>query len=122
MIISLLATAVGLLLVDRFLRPAQRDAAAVSDESAAAAQAPVEVTGSSVAVLPFVAMSSGEDDEYFADGPTEDILNSLAQLLELLVTAGTSAFKFKGQDIVRRQEVSIKSINGLRKPLMIEGE
>ena len=53
----------------------------------------------SVAVLPFVAMSDGPDDEYFADGLTEEILNSLAQLPELLVTARTSAFHFKGQDI-----------------------
>jgi adenylate cyclase len=60
--------------------------------------APFEVD-KSVAVLPFVAMSSGPDDEYFADGLTEEILNSLAQLPELLVTARTSAFSFKGQDI-----------------------
>ncbi len=53
----------------------------------------------SVAVLPFVAMSDGPDDEYFADGLTEEILNALAQLPELLVTARTSAFHFKGQDI-----------------------
>jgi hypothetical protein len=39
------------------------------------------VTVKSVAVLPFVAMSSGPDDEYFADGLTEEILNSLAQLI-----------------------------------------
>ena len=44
-------------------------------------------------------MSSGPDDEYFADGLTEEILNSLAQLPELLVTARTSAFSFKGRDI-----------------------
>jgi len=53
----------------------------------------------SLAVLPFVAMSSGTDDEYFADGLTEEILNSLAQLPELLITARTSSFHFKGQDI-----------------------
>ena len=53
----------------------------------------------SVAVLPFVAMSSGADDEYFADGLTEEILNSLASLPELLVTARTSAFHFKGTDL-----------------------
>jgi TolB-like protein len=56
-------------------------------------------TEKSVAVLPFVAMSSGADDEYFADGLTEEILNSLAQLPELLVTARTSSFHFKGQEI-----------------------
>jgi TolB-like protein len=53
----------------------------------------------SVAVLPFTAMSSGEDDEYFADGLTEEILNSLAGLPELLVTARTSSFHFKGRDL-----------------------
>ena len=63
-----------------------------------AAAAP-DVSEKSVAVLPFVAMSNGDDDEYFADGLTEEILNSLAQLPELLVTARTSAFSFKGQDI-----------------------
>lgn len=57
------------------------------------------LSNKSVAVLPFVAMSSGPDDEFFADGLTEEILNSLAQLPELLVTARTSAFSFKGQDI-----------------------
>jgi TolB-like protein len=53
----------------------------------------------SVAVLPFASMSSGEDDGYFADGLTEEILNSLAALPELLVTARTSSFHFKGQNI-----------------------
>lgn len=66
--------------------------------------ATIEQTGrvaaeKSVAVLPFVAMSSGEDDGFFADGLTEEILNALAQLPELLVTARTSAFSFKGQDL-----------------------
>jgi hypothetical protein len=51
----------------------------------------------SLAVLPFVALSSGTDDEYFADGLTEEILNSLAQLPELLLTARTSSFHFKAE-------------------------
>ncbi len=53
----------------------------------------------SVAVLPFVPMSSGEDDGYFADGLTEEILNALAHLPELQVSARTSSFFFKGQNI-----------------------
>jgi TolB-like protein len=65
----------------------------------ASTTATASVSDKSVAVLPFVAMSSGPDDEFFADGMTEEILNSLAQLPELLVTARTSAFSFKGQDI-----------------------
>lgn len=52
--------------------------------------------GKSVAVLPFLAMSSGPDDGYFADGLTEEIINRLTTLPELLVTARTSAFHFKG--------------------------
>ncbi len=55
--------------------------------------------GESVAVLPFIAMSNGPDDDYFADGLTEEIINSLAQLPDLLVTARTSAFHFKGQNL-----------------------
>jgi len=53
----------------------------------------------SVAVLPFVSMSSGEDDGYFADGLTEEILNALASLPELLVTARTSSFHFKDRSL-----------------------
>jgi len=53
----------------------------------------------SIAVLPFVPLSSGEDDGYFADGLTEEILNALTQLPELQVTARTSSFFFKGQNI-----------------------
>ena len=42
---------------------------------------------SSIAVLPFVNMSSDQDQEYFADGLTEEILNSLAKTPDLLVAA-----------------------------------
>lgn len=58
-----------------------------------------KIADKSIAVLPFVALSSGEDDSYFADGLTEEILNALAQLPELQVTARTSSFFFKGQNI-----------------------
>ncbi|MGI9222506.1 MAG: hypothetical protein ACR2QS_15880 [Woeseiaceae bacterium] len=91
-IIGVLVVAVGMLLIDKFmLQPSEgtTPVATVADAS----------TDISVAVLPFVAMSSGPDDGYFADGLTEEILNSLAQLPQLLVTARTSAFSFKGQDI-----------------------
>ena len=53
----------------------------------------------SIAVLPFVPLSSGENDGYFADGLTEEILNALTQLPELQVRARTSSFFFKGQNI-----------------------
>jgi TolB-like protein len=50
----------------------------------------------SIAVLPFVNMSSDQEQEWFADGLTEEILNSLARTPDLLVAARTSSFKFKG--------------------------
>jgi len=53
----------------------------------------------SIAVLPFVNMSADEDQEYFSDGITEEILNVLAKLPELRVAARTSAFAFKGRQV-----------------------
>jgi TolB-like protein len=52
----------------------------------------------SVAVLPFVNMSGDKEQEYFSDGLTEELLNSLAAINELQVAARTSAFSFKGQN------------------------
>lgn len=52
----------------------------------------------SLAVLPFVDMSAGKDQEYFSDGMTEELLNALAQVDELRVAARTSSFAFKGKD------------------------
>ena len=49
----------------------------------------------SVAVLPFADLSQDQDQEWFADGLTEEILNSLTRLPQLLVTARTSSFEFK---------------------------
>jgi adenylate cyclase len=51
----------------------------------------------SVAVLPFVNMSGDAQQEYFSDGLTEEILNSLARINELQVSARTSSFFFKGK-------------------------
>jgi TolB-like protein/tetratricopeptide (TPR) repeat protein len=52
----------------------------------------------SIAVLPFVNLSGDKDQEYFSDGLTEELLNSLAEINGLQVAARTSAFSFKGKD------------------------
>ena len=52
----------------------------------------------SIAVLPFANMSADRDNEYFADGITEEIINVLAKLDGLRVASRTSSFAFKGQD------------------------
>jgi len=53
----------------------------------------------SIVVLPLVNMSSDSENEYFADGITEEIINALAQIRELHVVARSSAFVFKGKHI-----------------------
>jgi len=74
------------------------------DESRAVADAvgvagtPVVATANSVAVLPFVDMSQGKDQEYFADGLAEELLNLLARIPELRVIGRTSSFQFKGKN------------------------
>jgi TolB-like protein/tetratricopeptide (TPR) repeat protein len=53
----------------------------------------------SVAVLPFVNMSGDKEQEYFSDGLTEELLNSLSRIGELQVAGRTSSFYFKGKDV-----------------------
>ena len=92
LIIAVLAVGVCFLLVDKFVL---QETLSLADADSTIAT----VTDKSVAVLPFVTISRDPDDEYFADGLTEEILNSLVQLSDLLVTARTSAFSLKGLDI-----------------------
>ncbi|WP_276500898.1 adenylate/guanylate cyclase domain-containing protein [Terrimonas pollutisoli] len=57
----------------------------------------------SIAVLPFVNMSNDPEQEYFCDGISEEIINSLAQLNNLRVIARTSVFSFKGKNLDVRE-------------------
>ena len=52
----------------------------------------------SIAVLPFVNMSADPENEYFSDGISEEILNSLTHVEGIRVTARTSSFSFKGKN------------------------
>ena len=98
-IIGILALAVVVLVVDR-VRHAQQDEIPGSAETAAADSAEA---APSIAVLPFVNMSSDPEQEYFSDGISEEILNSLAKVKELKVAGRTSSFAFKGQNQDLRQ-------------------
>ena len=59
----------------------------------------VSVPDHSIAVLPFVNMSDDKANESFSDGISEELLNLLAKIPELQVTARTSSFSFKGKEI-----------------------
>ena len=66
-----------------------------------------------IAVLPFVNMSSNADNEYFSDGMTEEIINALAKIKELKVTSRTSSFFFKNKNIPIEQigkELNVSTI------------
>jgi TolB-like protein/Tfp pilus assembly protein PilF/predicted Ser/Thr protein kinase len=51
----------------------------------------------SIAVMPFVNMSGDVSQQYFSDGLTEELLNSLSRINELQVAARTSSFSFQGE-------------------------
>jgi len=101
-IIVILVFAVSFLLFDKLTQQQAEPLSETVQQEAQQDTAGVELTasvGKSVAVLPFVAMSNGPDDDYFSDGLTEEIINALAQLPDLLVTARTSAFHFKNENL-----------------------
>src|SRR5438445_7365580 len=93
-IAALLARALAKNPADRF-NPAAQFVEALSRPGRAlpeAAQSP-----RSIAVLPFASMSADPDDEYFADGITEEIINALSQIEGFRVAARTSSFAFKAK-------------------------
>ena len=103
-IIGLLVLALGYFAIDKFVIDPGRDAAKIevavqtAQESAPTSE-PESETDLSIAVLPFVNMSSDAEQEYFSDGLSEELLNLLAKVPELRVAARTSSFSFKGQNI-----------------------
>src|SRR5215469_1146685 len=70
-------------------------------------------TGDSIVVLPFSNMSAEPENEYFADGITEEIINALAQIKDLHVVARSSAFSFKGKNIDPRvvgEQLNVRTV------------
>jgi TolB-like protein/tetratricopeptide (TPR) repeat protein len=62
-------------------------------------RAPFDESVPSIAVLPFVNLSRDEENEYFADGLADELLNVLSKIRGLRVASRTSAFHFKGKDV-----------------------
>jgi TolB-like protein len=96
--VAVVAVALATLLANKFwlAKPftAEKPAgqAAVSTGSAAPA-----ISDKSIAVLPFVDMSEKKDQEYFADGISEEVLDRLAKIPGLRVVGRASSFQFKGK-------------------------
>ena len=92
----------------RAYRVVERAPAASGDGAAAPARATPSarpapkrerVDKPSIAVLPFDNMSGDPEQEFFADGITEDIITELSRFRELFVISRNSSFKFKGKPV-----------------------
>jgi TolB-like protein/Tfp pilus assembly protein PilF len=112
MIMVVMALALGYFAFDKFVLDPQREAEQLAtleeQKTTEVEQARQEgrteaLVGSygdkSIAVLPFVNMSSDVDQEYFSDGISEELLNLLAKIPELRVISRSSAFSYKGKDM-----------------------
>ena len=98
----MLVVALGYLVANRLVL-SKRGAEVGAAPASAAQSAPATAFNPpphSIAVLPFVNMSGDKEQEYFSDGLTEELLNSLARINELQVAARTSAFSFKGKTAI----------------------
>ncbi|TRC92322.1 tetratricopeptide repeat protein [Mesorhizobium sp. WSM4303] len=81
--------------------------AAVTSQTAISPPAAAAPPKLSIAVLPFANMSGDAEQDYFADGISEDIITALSKLSQLFVIARNSSFTFKGQN-VHVQDVGTK--------------
>ena len=86
-----------------FLRPAAESPGvsppAASLGPAAAEEASPPPVAKSIAVLPFVNMSADAENEYFADGISEELLNVLVKVEDIGVASRTSSFAYKGREL-----------------------
>jgi adenylate cyclase len=97
-----LAVALAYFLADRFWL-SSRSASSTASTTAPREPTSAAVPEKSIAVLPFVDLSEKHDQEYFADGMAEEILNLLVKIPDLKVIGHTSSFQFKGKtDDLRR--------------------
>jgi serine/threonine protein kinase/Tfp pilus assembly protein PilF len=96
----------GMIQKDRLSRPGNMKVV-IEELEAVRRDSVTDLTASkrppSIAILPFVDMSPGKDQEYFCDGMAEELINALTQIKDLRVIARTSAFSYKGKDVNVRE-------------------
>jgi TolB-like protein len=95
-IIALLAVGLVYFFWESRLADDVNEPAGSRSTQAASAPAAVSVSDRSVAVLPFINMSSDPEQEYFSDGITEEIINAVVKIPGISVPARTSVFGYKG--------------------------
>jgi TolB-like protein/Tfp pilus assembly protein PilF len=96
---ALVAAGLGYLIAESVWRPQHPQASPALQNTASSTRAAPATAFNppphSIAVLPFVNLSGDKEQEYFSDGLTEELLNSLAQINDLQVAARTSSFSFR---------------------------
>ena len=102
-IIAVLVLALGYFAYDKFVIDSGQGETLATASTHAEESSETDTPEMSIAVLPFVNMSSDPEQEFFSDGISEELLNMLAQFPGLRVAARTSSFQFKGtnQDIAK---------------------
>jgi len=98
-IIGVLAVALGYFTLDKFVLAPATDTQPAEHPG----KSQLAAKEKSIAVLPFVNMSSDPEQEYFSDGISEEILNTLSKVKELEVAGRTSSFAFKNKNQDLRQ-------------------
>jgi TolB-like protein len=97
--IALAVLAAGLFVFQQFRSKSlsQMEGVPPTPDSRGSAGARPSISAKSIAVLPFVNMTANKENEFFADGLSEEILNSLARIDGMQVVGRTSSFQFKGK-------------------------
>ena len=96
LIVVLLVLAIAGLVADRLIPESSLDTDVAAVELA---EAPLSVDDRSIAVLPFADLSPDQDQQYFTDGLSEELLNLLVRVDELRVASRTSSFAFRGSTL-----------------------
>jgi TolB-like protein len=84
---------------DHATEPVTAKSAAVAEQAASTPAVAAADAGASIAVLPFVNMSTDPDNEFFSDGISEELLNVLVRVDGLGVASRTSSFAYKGSKL-----------------------
>ncbi len=100
LIVILLTLAIAGLVADRLIPKSSVDTNAATVDSV---EAPLPTDDRSIAVLPFADLSQNQDQQYFTDGLSEELLNLLVRVDELRVASRTSSFAFRGSTLGIRE-------------------